>query len=91
METFQHVLGVTILTVVFAELGCFFRTAALVDKLGCPAAVCLGTLIANVIIVLPILIGGEWLHRVLPPIAARVVSGLVLVLLGFLILIGREL
>lgn len=91
MSNNQHVFWLALITVVSAEVGCFFRTAALVEKYGSPMWVCLGTLLGNAIWLIPIFLGGRWMHEHISPLLARILAGTVLMGMGLLILLGKEL
>lgn len=84
------IFWLSLLAVISAELGCFVRTAAIAVRYGSPLSVCLGTLLGNLILLLPIFFVGDWLHRVLPPTPTRVVSGLLLMTIGLIIILSRD-
>jgi putative Ca2+/H+ antiporter (TMEM165/GDT1 family) len=74
----------------FAELNCLARTATLVTRFGSPLSVCLGTLLGNALLLLPIFLGGEWLHKSFPELPVRIISALLFILMGVLMLFHRH-
>jgi putative Ca2+/H+ antiporter (TMEM165/GDT1 family) len=73
-----------------AELPCLVRTAAIATRYGSPLSVCLGTLLGNAVLLLPVFFGAEWLHRHLPEQPVRIICGLILTLMGLLVLFHRH-
>lgn len=64
------------------ELPCLARTASVVIQHGRPLSVVLGTLAGNALLILPVLLCGEGLHRHFPERPAAILCGLVFIGLG---------
>lgn len=77
-----------LLAAITGELGCFSRIVALVARAGSPWAVVLGTLTGYILLLVPVLLWGEWLERVLPPAGIRWGSGLLFLGFGLWLLFG---
>jgi putative Ca2+/H+ antiporter (TMEM165/GDT1 family) len=78
-----------LLVAVSGELACFARTAALVARYGSPLSVVLGTLLGNLVILVPVLLFGAVLHRYLPHDPVRIGAGLLFVVLGVLMMLDK--
>lgn len=73
-----------------AEIGCLSRTVALVARYGSPISVCLGTLLGNVAILIPVFLAGNYLNKVVPEHYARIGAGILIVILGILMILGKD-
>ena len=73
-----------------AEIGCLFRSAALIIRFGSVLSVCAGVLLGNFLLLLPLLLEGEWIHKSISPSLAKWISGLIIVVIGLLILMERD-
>lgn len=83
------VFWLTFITAFSAEFACLARTIAIVSKFGSPLSVCLGTLLGNVLLLLPIFLWGDKLQQYLPEPLVRVVVGLLFIIMGIGILLHK--
>jgi putative Ca2+/H+ antiporter (TMEM165/GDT1 family) len=72
-----------------AEGACLLRSTALVARLGHPVSVAVGTLLGNMIMLLPILCCGAWIHHHFPAEHVRIAAGLLFILFGLGLLCDR--
>jgi Ca2+/H+ antiporter, TMEM165/GDT1 family len=84
-----QVFWAAFLTASIAEVACLVRTEAVAAHFGSPLSVCLGTLLGNILLLLPVLFFGGALHR-LPEAPVRIVSAAIFIAAGVLILLERH-
>jgi uncharacterized membrane protein len=72
-----------------AEVVCLVRNEALVAHFGSPLSVFLGALLGNIVLLLPVLLFGNLLHR-LPATPVRYGAAAIFIGVGLLILFERQ-
>lgn len=76
-----------------AEFGCLVRSAALVLSSKIPLAVVIGTVVANIVLLLPIVIFGDRLLHMFPAAVtahADTFAGVLFILIGIWMLFGSK-
>jgi putative Ca2+/H+ antiporter (TMEM165/GDT1 family) len=77
----------TFLITLIAEAGCAARTWALGERFGSAASACLGTLAANALLLVPVLLGSAWLDRHISRALMLLLSALIFGAMGISLLI----
>jgi putative Ca2+/H+ antiporter (TMEM165/GDT1 family) len=78
------------LVAVVAEMGCLARNTALFATQGAALSVFLGTLLADLVLLLVSALLGEMLHRLLPEPWIERVAGVVFLVMGSLMLLHQH-
>lgn len=85
-----EVLWAAFLIAATAELGCLSRTAALVLRFDHPLSVCLGTLLGNIVILIPIFFLGNTIGRYLPETPVRIGTSLLFIAMGIYLILSPK-
>lgn len=86
----RHIILAAFWLTVLTEVGCLARTEALAARLGSPFSVCLGTLLANLLLLAAAFVLAGWIQR-FPASLLRLLAALIFLLLGVLALVDRHL